>query len=90
MTKEKRAAKLAELRAAEKVIKKLVKEMGLIPMTEATELRQTSRQALIQLAKNENSGLDKVKLLEDVMGDKAHTFFFKDQIISRPRREFDA
>lgn len=85
MTKEQRATKLQELKVAEKQIKKLVKELGLVPMAKAAELHGTSRQALIQLANSER--LDKVKLLEDVMGAKAHTFFFRSQIVQfKPQR----
>lgn len=73
-----RDGKLLELAGLETQIKQLFKEMGLIPISEAAELRGSTRQALIQLANA--SRITKVKLLEAVIGAKAPTFCFRDEI----------
>lgn len=71
-------AKLSELREAEKVIKRVLKELKLVPIAEAATQRGTSRQALIQLGAA--GKLTKVKVLENVIGAKAPTFFYSKQV----------
>jgi hypothetical protein len=62
---------LSKISEAENIIQAKIKQLGLIKLTEAAKIRNTSRQAIIDLINRER--IDEVRIFD-------HPYVFRDQV----------